>query len=192
MGQRPGVNNGDKPKRRHVPIKKKPATHEMATFSWEITDINIAIYFTYNCMGRRPNLGRLYIIYVQTQLATLPVSKREVPISQPQIRHYGFKLGRPFRQPLRHIITHHKHWIFWIINDHILLIHNILTISLVTISISTIILIISRIFICLFTTQIWWAQAYQCWVLRWEASSFETGGFPFRNGKLPILKLNIL
>ena len=49
---------------------------------------------------------------VQTQLATLPVLKREVLISQPQIRHYGFKLGRPFRQPFRHIITHHKHWIF--------------------------------------------------------------------------------
>ena len=63
--------------------------------------------------------------------------------SQPQIRLYGFKLGRPFRQPLRHIITHHKHWIFWIIDDHILLIHNIVTISLVIISISTIILIIS-------------------------------------------------
>ena len=46
---------------------------------------------------------------VQTQLATLPVLKREVPISQPQIRHYGFKLGRPFRQPFRHIITYHKH-----------------------------------------------------------------------------------
>ena len=119
--------------------------------------------------------------------------KREVPISQPQIRHYGFKLGRPFRQPLRHIITHHKHWIFWIINDHILLIHNIVTISLVTISISTIILlIISHIFICLLTTQICWVQAYQCWVLRWEASSFETTSYPFWNGNLPILKLPIL
>ena len=41
----------------------------------------------------------LYNSTVQTQLATLPVSKREVPISQPQIKHYGFKLGRPFRQP---------------------------------------------------------------------------------------------
>ena len=94
--------------------------------------------------------------------------------AKPQIRHYGCKLGRPFRQPLRHIITHHKNWIFWIINDHILVIHNILTISLVTISISTIILIISCIFICLFTTQICWAQAYQCWVIRWKASHLKT------------------
>ena len=44
-------------------------------------------------------------VNVQTQLATLPVLKREVPISQPQIRHYGFKLGRPFRQPLSPIHT---------------------------------------------------------------------------------------
>ena len=63
--------------------------------------VGLGDYFSFN-------LGMTHS-HVQTQLATLPVLKREVPISQPQIRHYGFKLGRPFRQPLRHIITHHKH-----------------------------------------------------------------------------------
>ena len=150
-----------------------------------------------------------YSVYVFSGCTQIMTNVRLVLLYRPNSQPFRFWNGKfPFRNlrseimvsswdahfgnHFRHIITHHKHWLFWIINDHILLIHNILTISLVTISISTIILTISCIFICLFTTQICWAQAYQCWVLRREASSFETGSFPFRNGKLPILALPIL
>ena len=123
---------------------------------------------------------------MQTQLATLPVSKREIPISQPQVRHYGFKLGCPFRQPLRHIITHRKHCIF--LNNKrsyfAINIHHSNNIISHYIDINNYFNYITYIylFIC---------NAY---LLGTGLSmlGFEMGSFQFRNGRLPILKLPIL
>ena len=124
---------------------------------------------------------------VQTQLATLPVLKREVPISQPHIRHYGLKLGRPFRQPFRHIITHHKHWIFWIINDHNLLIHNTCMYSNNSIShyidINNYFNYITYIYLFIYNANLLGTGL--------SMLGFKMGSFPLRNGKLPILKLPI-
>ena len=89
--------------------------------------------------------------------------------------HFGNHLGTS--SPTRH-------WIFWIINDHILLIHNIVTISLSHyIDINNYFNYITYIYLFIYNANLLGTGL--------SMLGFKMGSFPFRNGKLPILKLPI-